>query len=433
MTLGTDYHSPAREYAGKAFSAEELELVAANDITIGDDRFASNELPIGFEHREDLGILVAAGMHAQRLQGWPAPYCFAEAPRAVTATNGDIVVGFVAGTAHQFGCDHKANDIYLCRSSDRAKTWTPPALAWDEMPYNQHAFNPLRPEGDDRIYHFQEESTLEHTRESAHSGPLCMRYSDDHGHSWSDLVPIRPENDPGWEGVCHMQMCETDSRAWLLGTYSVKVIHWGDGNRRRQDTQYVLRTENRGESWTLFPAPSPSGWRIEQYDRMLEGLTIHFGQSRIVMFTRVPSGHIWELRSEDDGLTWTQPKETELVHPDAPPMIYRLRNGNLLGFIHNRPPSDPNWNAGFDDRRELWVVRSDDEGHTWSEPRLFTVDACEKGGWKKQWVEVGYADLLETDDARLHLFFNHQKRQILQISFSIEEIDNLPIRSELKR
>ena len=135
------------------------------------------------------------------------------------------------------------------------------------------------------------------------------------------------------------------------------------------------------------------------------------------MFARVPSGRMWELRSADDGRTWSDPKPTRLHHPDAPPMVFWLADGGtMVALIHNQGSGD--W-RGQADRRELWACLSGDAGRSWSEPRLLLVDttashAAPSTRDPKRRVELSYADLL-VDGDRLHLFLDHQKRQIFHI------------------
>lgn len=360
---------------------------------------------------------------------------FAEAPRAVkTPVGGEIVALFPAGKAHTWGKTTKVNDMYAVRSADGGRTWTKPVLAWQSS-YNQHAWNPLIPRGGKRIVSFAMEGAFDEL-DLPHSGPLGMRWSGDDGRTWAGPVRIRPVNDPNYKGVCHMQMCRTPSGAWLLGTYEIRAKKVG-----RADRQFVLRSADQGKTWLLIgkggaeaaAKGKPEGWYLPKYDRMLEGLVLSLGASDAVMFTRTSDGHIWQLRSADDGLSWSDPKPTTLVHPDAPPMIYPLRlrddggAAELIAFIHNRPASHAFRNAGFADRQDLWSCRSTDGGRTWTQPRFALADAAAS---PNRWTEVSYCDLLvDADD--LHLFCDHQKRQIIHVRFTMADLDKLPTKAGL--
>ena len=356
------------------YTAEELRLVMADKILIQDLEVQSQHPPCGYKSYQELGIIAHESLEIQRLHSMSAPWVFAEAPRTVVAPNGDYLCGFVAARMHYMIAKYKANDIFFVRSSDKGKTLTRPQLAWN-IDYNQHAFNPLRPEGSNRIYNFALDADFDEYVDR-NNGPLGIRHSDDGGLSWSDPIRIQPVNDPQYTGVYHMQLCETDRGTWLLPTYT--IVRLESMNGAREDYQYVLRSEDCGESWELEPGAKPGGWTIPETKRLLEGTILSLGGDEAVMFCRNQLGFSQELRTFDDGKTWSDPVKTPLVHPDAPPMIYKLDGDQrLIGFIHNRNASHLHINNKFNDRRELWITLSEDGGRTWSEPRFIMADATE--------------------------------------------------------
>ena len=338
---------------GTAMAEQLPGVVPAERITVGETEIHLKSPPKGLWLRADLGILLNDCMTARRLHADR----FAEAPRAVKTPGGDYLVLFPAGQAHTWGRTKKVNDMYAVRSSDGGKTWTARQLAWKSA-YNQHAWNPLIPRGSKRICSFAMEGAFAEL-DLPHNGPLGMRFSDDDGRTWSEPARIRPVNDPDYKGVCHMQMCETSAGTWLLGTYTIRAKKVG-----RADRQFILRSGDRGKTWTLIPGKRPNGWHLEKHDRMLEGRILGLGGAKAVMFTRTSEGHVWELRSGDDGRTWSPPAPTPLVHPDAPPMVWRLADGTtLLALIHNRPAGHE-WKIVGADRQDLWCCLSTDGGVT---------------------------------------------------------------------
>ena len=146
--------------------------------------------------------------------------------------------------------------------------------------------------------------------------------------------------------------------------------------------QYVLRSEDQGESWTLGPHKRHGGWCVPQFNRMDEGRPIDLGGGRIFMMTRNCAGHLWGLWSEDDGRTWSAPRPTPLVHPDAPPMLFKLSDGETLAAFHHNRYSDRNYTGlsgakaeMMRDRSEIWLSTSADGGHNWSAPRFVFANA----------------------------------------------------------
>jgi hypothetical protein len=259
-------------------------------------------------------------------------------------------------------------------------------------------------------------------------GGIAIRHSDDDGWTWSKPRMIDPINSPGFRGQSHIQMTETDNGAWLLGTYRVKVLSNPKG---RCDRQYILRSADRGNTWTLVPDKEPNGWFIPEYNYMIEGRPLALNGSDVLFWGRAPGGHSWEYRSADDGLTWTGPTPVKLVHPDAPPMIWKLADGKtLISLIHNRyDPKNPKHDHS--QRSELWFAISKDNAQTWSEPRFLMANIAEKGGSLNS-PSISYDHLL-VDGENLHLFLDWQFRQVLHFQLKESDLTRFPTKTRLKR
>ena len=151
------------------------------------------------------------------------------------------------------------------------------------------------------------------------NAPIGYRYSDDDGRIWSEVRIIRPKNDPDFRGMSVMRMTETDSGTWLLGSHEADWSYIPIMTR-----QYLLRSEDQGRTWELLPGQRHGGWYAKGFNRMDEGRPINLGNGNVFLMTRTATGYLWGSWSEDDGKSWTYPKPTPLVHPDATTYAFQV-------------------------------------------------------------------------------------------------------------
>ncbi len=417
--MNTAYQSPLETYAGRPFSGRDLEIQVAREVTIGEATVATDALPPGLTLHPELGLVTVAGLAPQRLHGWPKPHDFAYTVRACATPGGELLAMGVVGTGQDWQVSGRTNEMLAFRSSDGGQTWQPPVRPW-EVSYSQHGFNPLIPKAGHRIIAFGTE-LHPNVRRRPLSGALGIRTSDDEGHTWSPVEMRLPRNDPDMRGPFHMQGCETRAGTWLLGTYTIEE---GAGPDGRIDHQYVMRSEDQGATWELLPGPRPGGWRWEPNQRMMEGRVLQGRGDELLLFTRVCEGHLWLLRSHDDGRTWSAPSPTPLVHPDAPPMVFRDdTDDTLIALIHNRPGG---W---FEGRESLWISVSADDGATWSEPSFLLANAAtplrQLPGSKFEFKQVSYADMV-IQNGIAHVFFDHGCRQLVHVRLPVANVKRLP-------
>jgi hypothetical protein len=402
-----------------------LRFPEMTSINAGGCSFQLVQLPKEFEHDADSGLVASQGMRIQVVHSRPALNDWCGEARATITPGGDYLLMFTAGKSHYGGHKEKVNDMVAYRSADRGRTWTGPVVAW-KIPYNQHGFVPLTPHGGKRMYAFGTEPIFDRL-EDRENAPIGYRTSDDEGHTWSPVTLIRPQNDPDYIGMFVMRMCETDRGTWLLAPHS------GMSRNPRHTKVYVLRSEDHGRNWTLLPGARPQGWTEPRFQRMEEGRPVSLGGGEVLLITRTAEGHLWQLRSQDDGRTWSDPEPTPLIHPLAPPMIFWLSDGKTLAaFHHNRySGGEINSPAGID-RSELWVSLSHDKGRTWTEPRFVLANANQPYGPGAFAYSVSYIDAI-ADAGHLHLIISHQFRQVVHIALAESLLPKLPARRDLQR
>lgn len=400
-------------------------------LKLGSIRIAEKAFSLGdevsvFRWHDKLGVVAAKALDVQRIRIDD----FTCHPRATRLPSGEFVLFIAAGRRH-YGWAKKAmkgNEVFLYRSKD-GWNWDEPVQPW-QVPYSQHAPVPFLPSGSGELFAFGTEPEPNHY-DGEENAAIGFRSSQDGGRSWSKVTFIAPRNAPDFQGMSAMPICETADGSWLVGSHAG---HWSgvEGVDRKVTTQqFLLRSEDRGASWDLLPGAWPHGWQTPGTERMDEGRPILLGGNRVLFLLRTPTGFLWEMRSEDAGRTWSAPKQTVLRHPDAPPMIFRVDEKTLAVFHHNRDVSGA---FAHESRTELWVSISVDEGHTWNEPRFLMANACEPAifeGWGGSTPMVSYVDLVVDGDF-LHLFVDHQMRQVLQARFHRSALDSLPRRADLQ-
>ena len=416
----------------------------AETIVIQDRPVTLDAPPAGLVIRHDLGLISAPCVDGQAVYRTERGTLFET--RAIKTPHGDYLLMFPTNTVadpegrcHYGRADRKVNDLVAFRSRDRGDTWHGPARPID-IDYNLHGLIPLMPRAgngilDGRIYCFgtQPFGALYTRKRGLHeNAPIGYRYSDNDGHTWSEVRLIRPVNDPDFTGMSVMRMCETESGTWLLGA------HEGDWSYRPLMTrQYLLRSEDQGQSWELLPDARPGGWHAGGFNRMDELRPIDLGGGEVYALARTPEGHLWDLRSHDDGRTWSDPKPTVLIHPDAPPMLFKLSNGDLAAFHHNRHHDldytglSGDKEASMGDRSEIWVTISRDGGRTWGESRFVFANALAPI-YDVPFMnhQCSYIDAF-VDEGVLNLFVPHRWHQALHLRLPEASLPALPTYHEI--
>ena len=407
-------------------------LPIAATVDIGSETVKTSALPKGLRVMEDVGL---AGVEA--LAGsviYRAVKDLYEVRSTITP-GGDYLVMFPAGS-HYGSMVKKANTMLALRSSDKGKTWSDPYIAFKNIDINQHGFIALVPKGGKRIYSFgtqpiwglfrNEPGLFENT-------PIGYFYSDDDGHNWTGPTIISPVNDPGYLGMAVMQMCETPKGTWLLSTYENNHVI-----QPQYVLQYILRSTDQGASWTLLPGRREGGWTEPTLRCLGEGRVIAVGD-RVFMLCRTPMGRLYAMWSDDDGVTWSEPRPTSMIQPDAPPMLGLLSDGKTMVNLHHNRHHAKEYTGLFvhdnrvmGDRSEIWASLSTDCGETWSEPGFLFCNAVRHEEDKVPFVnnQCSYCDLL-ADDRMLHIFLPHRWQQALHLQIREEELYKLPKRADL--
>jgi len=396
--------------------SKDKTILLKNELEIDGRRYDVNHLPQSLKLYPELGVAVSRIADVRRIHIDE----FTCHPRSIVTQSGEILLFYAAGNLHYgwMSLARGSNQMYLIRSRDNGQSWSAPEPCW-QIPYGQHAAVPLRPGNGKRIYVFTTEPAVSAGYRGGENSPLGMRYSDDDGHHWSLVSFIRPQNYPEFTGMSAMRAAECQDGSWILGSHCGEAVN----DRYTTCLQYFLRTADQGKSWEILPGRQ--GWSIPE-GRIHEGRPLCLPDGRLLGFFRTSEGHIWVNQSADNGQHWTIPAPSVLKHLEAPPMVFLLEDGRLVCFLHNKASFD---NAvhqfAHEIRAELYVTVSLDQGKSWSEPKIFAVEAGTPPvhtGWGGTTPMVSYCDLLQKD-GMLHLFIDHEMRQVLQASFSLADFN----------
>ncbi len=382
-------------------------------------------LPGGLTLNRELGIIFPDALETLQAVGPYYPYGTIFGPRAVKAANGDYLV-FGAHGGHYCVPDTKGNQAVMWRSADGGETWEEGVQPWQMPDAKEHCIVPfIDPAEPNRIYTMSNASP-----DSRFTADVVLRYSDDNGKQWNERGRWSKEDDPqripGFRGgPVHMRGAVLECGTWLWGIYD------RDTGSIKGDRQFVLRSENHGMSWTLHPGGQRDGWYHPDWNKFLEGSVVATGGPNATLYLRAPGGRMYEKRTTDSGLTWSETQETpDLVHPDAPPMVFPFAGGKrLIAFTHNRYSAEQPHHY-HPDRGSLWFAVSDDAGYSWSAPQFVMAQAKYTANPLSCDPDVCYVDLL-VDGSALHLFVGDGQRRALHLEFSEKDLGSFPNKEDL--
>ncbi|WP_317175974.1 exo-alpha-sialidase [Halomontanus rarus] len=134
-------------------------------------------------------------------------------------------------------------------------------------------------------------------------------------------------------------------------------------------------------------------------------------------------GYVYETRSHDRGLNWTEAEQTDIPNPNAAFDMVRTEDGNVVLVIN--PVSDEQIPEG---RNVLGLFMSEDEGDTW--PYQLYLERVETDQSLRKMPdgerpEFTYGNVIQADDGRIHLAYEHRRRGIKHVETTEDEIRDL--------
>jgi sialidase-1 len=313
-------------------------------------------------------------------------------PAIVTAKNGDVIVACDARRDNSKDLKWVRDiDIVYRRSTDNGQTWEDLQVMYE--------FGEGRPASDpslvlDRVtgeifcfFNFMDQD------KAPGEFRLYVQSSTDHGQTWGEPRDITEEITPADWPRKNFKFI-TSGRA--MQTEDGRIVHT---LVNLQKGLHLFQSRDHGKSWEMLdPAIRPAN----------ESKVIELADGRWMLNARVNgAGFRWVHVSDDQGQTWTDYREDQLVDPGCNASIIRYTR-KKDGFAKDRLLFS-NANA-FGARKNLAVRISYDEGETWSEGRVLDPGVSM------------YSDMTVLEDGSIGLVYEPDRKDIVFMRFTLEDL-----------
>ncbi|MCC6679660.1 MAG: exo-alpha-sialidase [Phycisphaeraceae bacterium] len=337
----------------------------------------------------------------------------------VQAANGDLLMTWLSGTDSEPSTD---NCILVARSTDGGFTWSEPSIIVPAAEDAGGLTNIFRGEDGQLVglgayWPSEEEYTVWY---------YFRMTSDDNGQTWSTHEPFTLFDNHASLG----QRIKLDDGRWLFPA----SIFLKREQPLHGDLETLAKTATEEQAQALaktIAEPNPDkfarvlhgclsvfaddasagnltlgGQVANRPMGLIEPTVVQLKDGTVVMLMRAQSGgFLWESRSSDRGMTWSPAVQSDIPNPSALAQLLRLRDGRIALF-HN-PSGGKVGKRGPRDPLAMWI--SDDEMKTWS------VKQNLAGGG-----QCAYPNALETDDGRLLVGYDRNRREARVIHVSFE-------------
>lgn len=193
--------------------------------------------------------------------------------------------------------------------------------------------------------------------------------SEDSGHTWSSPVEVpEPHNYIAGRVTAGLKMPDG---TLVMGYGWDEVVERGDDSGDEVDQHYragVMRSKDGGETWTpggdicVNAEKEPKGHGCGGAD---EPALVLLADGSLYTLVRTGTGHLWESRSHDGGLTWDSPRPSQFVSHNCPAELLRLHGDpETVMVVFDYHPVF---------RAPLCCAVSTDGCRTWSKPKV--IDA----------------------------------------------------------
>jgi len=295
----------------------------------------------------------------------------------VTLKNGRILYAYSRYYGKSWN-DHATADIGSCYSTDSGRTWSEEdsVIVKNEGGCNVMSVSLLRLQ-DGRIALFYLR------KNSVNDCRLYMRISLDEAETWSKPTLCIPA--PGYFIINNDRIIQLQNGRILVPasfhrTQGMRSNYWNNIDSRGIVIFYY--SDDSGATWQ----EAKDWWALPV--RSLKGLQepgiVELKGEQLYCWCRTSIGRQWQLKSCDNGDTWTPPEPSLFISPHSPLSMKRIpKTGDLLAvwndvsdrwempkkkYIDGRV-EDSSWG-----RTPLVTAISKDEGKTWKKEKIIETD-----------------------------------------------------------
>lgn len=295
-------------------------------------------------------------------------------PQSVhSATVCELSDGQLLAVAYAFPFETSA-DTVLVASRFNGTTWSAPEILLD-LP-GIAVGNPVL--WSERPGHLQLFFVVLHG-ESWTEAVICMQDSTDDGRSWSAARVVHPRR-----GLMTKTRPVRHLGRLLLPVY----------DERNWCSHVLIQVPGR-DDWQLYGDTTSRG-------KTIQPAIVPIAQDRLLMLSRSPRGTIHKSLSFNGGFAWTASQPTELPNPNSGIELLRLQDDRLL-LVYNPEPVG---------REKLALACSDDDGHSWSAPKLI----------EDSLGEFSYPYAIQAKDGHVHLLYTEQRTHIVHIRIKPDQL-----------
>lgn len=206
-----------------------------------------------------------------------------------------------------------------------------------------------------------------------------------------------------WQDIQKRHNEHTGAIRTMIETRNGNVIFTSMMMRHNPGHHTVLTytTRDDGKTWERSNVIDLGG--IGHHSGVTESTIAQLNNGRIWQLMRTNWGTFWEAFSDDEGLSWKEIKPTGIAASSAPGQLKRLASGKLVLIWNRRFPDgkdtyplrggDNQFSevAASNHREELSIAFSDNDGKTWSKPKVIAKSyLVQNKDTTKAWISYPY-------------------------------------------